>query len=40
MTPREVSKNRPLFPDDEAVFELMYLAPRNLGPRWTTPIKN
>ena len=40
MTLRKVSKNRSLFPSDEAVFKLMYLALRNISKRWTMPIKN
>ena len=37
---RKVSKNRSLFPNDEAVFKLMYLALRNISRRWTMPIPN
>jgi putative transposase len=37
---RKVSKNRSLFPNDEAVFKLMYLALRNISKRWTMPIPN
>ena len=37
---RKVSKNRSLFPNDEAVFKLMYLALRNISKRWTMPIQN
>jgi putative transposase len=40
MTLRKVSKNRPLFPNDEAVFKLMYLALKNISKRWTMPIRN
>ena len=40
MTLRKVSKNRSLFPHDEAVFKLMYLALRNISKRWTMPIPN
>jgi putative transposase len=40
MTLRKVSKNRPLFPNDEAVFKLLYLALRNISKRWTMPIPN
>ena len=40
MTLRKVSKNRSLFPNDEAVFKLMYLALRNISRRWTMPIPN
>jgi len=35
MTLRKVSKNRPLFPPDEAVFKLMYLALRNISRKRT-----
>jgi putative transposase len=37
---RKVSKNRALFPNDEAVFKLLYLALRNISKRWTMPIPN
>jgi putative transposase len=40
MTLRKVSKNRSLFPNDEAVFKLMFLALKNISKRWTMPIKN
>ena len=40
MTLRKITKNRSLFPNDEAVFKLMYLALRNISKRWTMPIKN
>jgi len=40
MTLRKVSKNRSLFPSDEAVFKLLYLALRNISKRWTMPIQN
>jgi putative transposase len=40
MTLRKVSKNRAQFPNDEAVFKLLYLALRNISKRWTMPIKN
>ena len=40
MTLRKVSKNRSLFPSDEAVFKLMYLALRNISKRWTMPLPN
>jgi putative transposase len=39
MTLRKVSKNRCLFPSDEAVFKLLYLALRNISKRWTMPIR-
>ena len=40
MTLWKVSKNRVLFPNDEAVFKLLYLALRNISRRWTMPIPN
>jgi putative transposase len=40
MTLRKVTKNRSLFPNDEAVFKLMYLALRNISKRWTMPIRD
>ena len=40
MTLRKVSKNRSLFPSDEAVFKLLYPALRNISKRWTMPIPN
>jgi putative transposase len=40
MTLRKVTKNRSLFPNDEAVFKLIYLALRNISKRWTMPIRN
>ena len=36
-TKKEVSA---LFPSDEAVFKLLYLALKNISKRWTMPIKN
>lgn len=40
MTLRKITKNRSLFPNDDAVFKLMYLALRNISQRWTMPTKN
>ena len=40
MTLRKIIKNRSLFPNDESVFKLMYLALRNISKRWTMPIPN
>jgi putative transposase len=40
MTLRKVTKNRSLFPNDEAVFKLMYLALKHISQRWTMPIRN
>lgn len=39
MTLRKISKNRALFPSDEAVFKLLYLALRNISKKWTMPIR-
>ena len=33
MTLRKISKNRSLFPNDEAMFKLMYLGLRNISKR-------
>jgi len=35
-----VSKKRALFPNDEAVFKLMYSTSRNISRRWMLPIPN
>lgn len=40
MTLRKLAKNRSLFPNDEAVFKLMYLGLKNISRRWTMPVKN
>jgi putative transposase len=40
MTLRKVTKNRGSFPNDEAVFKLLYLALRNAAKKWTKPIQN
>jgi putative transposase len=40
MTLRKIIKNRSLFPSDEAVFKLLYLALRNISKRWTMPIRD
>ncbi|MDT5124116.1 MAG: putative transposase [Acidobacteriota bacterium] len=37
---RKVSKNRALFPSDEAVFKLLALSLCNISKRWTVPIAN
>ncbi len=36
MTLRKVIKNRAMFPSDEAVFKILYLALRNISKRWTS----
>jgi putative transposase len=40
MTLRKIIKNRSLFPNDEAVYKLMYLALKNISKKWTMPIRN
>jgi mutator family transposase len=35
---RKIIKNRSLFPNDEAVFKLLYLALKNIEKKWTMPI--
>jgi putative transposase len=37
---RKVIKTKAVFPDEESVFKLMYLAINNIAKRWTRPIKN
>ena len=37
---RKVCKNRSVFPNDEAVRKLFYLATRNIADKWTRPISN
>ncbi len=38
MTLRKVTRNHRLFPSDEAVYKVVYLAVRNLSKKWTMPI--
>ena len=38
MTLRKVIKNRAMFPSDEAVFKILYLALKNISKKWTMPI--
>ena len=37
---RHIANNRALFPSDDAVFKLLYLALTNASRRWTLPIRN
>jgi putative transposase len=37
---RKIIKNRSLFPNDEAVFKLLYLALKNIEKKWTMPIRD
>lgn len=39
-TLRKVSKNRGVFPNEEAVLKLMYLALKNAAKKWTMPIRS
>ena len=36
---RKIIKNRSLFPNDDAVFKLLYLALKNIEKKWTMPIR-
>jgi putative transposase len=38
MTLRKVTRNHRIFPSDEAVYKVIYLAVRNLTKKWTMPI--
>lgn len=40
MTLRKASRNHRIFPDDDSVFKVMYLASRNISKKWTMPIQN
>ena len=40
MSLRKVTKNRAAFPNDEAMFRLLYLALRNIAKKWTMPIRD
>src|SRR5499426_1665524 len=37
---RKIIKNRSLFPNDEAVFKILYLAIRNAAKKWKMPIRD
>lgn len=37
---RKVTKARGSFPNDEAVFKLLYLALRNIAKKWTMPVRD
>jgi len=37
---RKVIKTKAVFPDEQSVYNLMYLAMRNIAKRWTRPIKD
>jgi putative transposase len=38
MTLRKVTRNHRIFPSDEAVYKVVYLAIRNMTKKWTMPI--
>ena len=40
MTLRKVIKNKRVFPSDESVFKVLYLAINNVSKKWTMPIQN
>jgi transposase-like protein len=40
MSLRKVTKNWGSFPNDEAMFKLLYLALTNISKKWTMPIKD
>jgi putative transposase len=40
MTLRKVSRNHRIFPTDDAVFKVMYLAIQNISKKWTMPIRD
>jgi transposase-like protein len=37
---RKIIKNRAAFPNDEAVYRLIYLGLENVSRKWTMPIRN
>ena len=37
---RHITKNRSLFPSDDAIFKLLYLTLDNASKKWTMPIKH
>jgi hypothetical protein len=39
MSLRKVTKNRGSFPNDAAMFKLLYLALNNISKKWTLPIR-
>ena len=40
MTLRKVIRNHRIFPSDEAVYKVIYLAMRNIAKKWTMPIRD
>nr|WP_280990974.1 transposase [Leadbettera azotonutricia] len=37
---RKVTKNRSTFPNDDAIFKILYLAIRNASEKWTMPVRD
>jgi putative transposase len=37
---RKVTRNKSTFPNDDAIFKVMYLAIRNASKKWTMPIRD
>jgi len=37
---RKVTKTRGSFPNDDAIFKILYLALRNAAKKWTMPLQN
>ena len=40
MTLRKVTTNHRIFPSDEAVYKVIYLAMRHISKKWTMPIRD
>lgn len=40
MTLRKTSRNHRIFPTDDAVFKVMYLAAKNISKKWTMPLRD
>jgi putative transposase len=40
MTLRKASRNHRIFPTDDAVLKVMYLAAQNISKKWTMPVRN
>jgi len=40
MTLRKVTRNHRIFPSDEAVYKVLYLAIQNISKKWTMPIRD
>lgn len=40
MSLRKITRNRGLFPSDESLLRMFYLALRNISQKWSMPIKD